>query len=103
MSECGVSSLVTNHCTAPTRCRLTRSHSSYIVRPSEYTSAAKPKRSPLVISGAWYSTVPLWVIVEVKSASRAIPKSAIFALRGLRPTRMLPGLMSRCMMPTEWR
>ena len=80
------------------------SSEAYSVAPRENTSAAKPDVPPRATSGARYAGVPDTIPVEVSVTSPAaceMPKSVSLA----EPSSVistLPGLTSRCTMPTSW-
>ncbi len=74
---------------------------SYATTPREYMSVDGVRALPEACSGLTYcavpSTVPVMVMRE-PSRARAMPKSVTLMIP-VSVTRMLPGLMSRWMMP----
>ena len=77
------------------------SAAAYRVAPSPHRSAGGPASWPLMISGAMYdgdpTSSPVPVMVS-SPAARAMPKSVSFT-RPSVPSRMLPGLTSRWVIP----
>lgn len=73
------------------------------ISPSEKTSVAGPTASPSACSGDMNCGVPIRPPLRVSwvaSAARAMPKSMTHGPAG--PSRMLPGLRSRCTTPAAW-